>query len=335
MTDNSKEPSHAEQVLESANHLAEKFDSDVLLFNSGFMRGIDDDVILKIRSRRRRKNLLLILVTEGGDPDAAYRISRFIQNSYEKFTAFVPGYCKSAGTLCVLGANSLIMSDSAELGPLDIQLYKRDEIGESSSGLVAGEALTALQNKAFGMYEEFFLAIKNRSQNQITFKTASEIALKLAIGLVEPLYQQIDPIQVGEMARSMRIAKDYGQRLRVRSKNFTSDSLEMLLETYPSHGFVIDRSEAQSLLKSVREPSQEEEVLVTLLGDVAHFPGRQQCVRFLSDERLRNVNETSDKARAEDSDSDTEGHSRRDAKVARSAKKQTAPSDNQAPSGTA
>lgn len=287
-----------DRVKDMANTIAAEMDADVLLYNAGFSRPLDDQLIRQLRTRRRRENILLLLITEGGDPDAAYRISRALQDNYKKFVAFVPGYCKSAGTLCVIGAQELVMSDVAELGPLDIQLYKKDEIGESSSGLVAGEALTALQTKAFAMYEEFFLTLKRKSQNQITFKTASEMAYKLVVGLVEPLYAQIDPIQVGEMTRSMRIGKDYGERLKLRSKNLKPNALELLLETYPSHGFVIDRTEAKSLFKNVRQPSENEELLSQFLGDFSCVPNSQGFVNFLSDELPEISHEKSESTQA-------------------------------------
>lgn len=72
--------------------------------------------------------MLFMLVTTGGDADAAYRLATTLQNHYETITCYVTGYCKSAGTLVAIGAHSLVMSDCGELGPVDVQLYKEDEI---------------------------------------------------------------------------------------------------------------------------------------------------------------------------------------------------------------
>ena len=49
---------------------------------------------------------------------------------------YVDTVCKSAGTILALGADVIIMSQYAELGPIDVQLQKEDEVGESTSGLV-------------------------------------------------------------------------------------------------------------------------------------------------------------------------------------------------------
>lgn len=103
------------------------------------------------------KSLLLILFTGGGDPDSAFRIARYFQEKYERFTLYVTGYCKSAGTLLALGAHELIMSDHAELGPLDIQMAKKDELIEKQSGLTVMTALSSLDSRSFRAFEQFFL----------------------------------------------------------------------------------------------------------------------------------------------------------------------------------
>lgn len=278
-TDNSLEST----IKDCANNVAEALSADIILINSDIDRGLDDELIALLASRRRRQNVFFLLVTPGGDADAAYRIARSLQDSYDNFIAFVPGYCKSAGTLCVLGANEIVMSEVGELGPLDVQLYKKDEIGEVSSGLVSKEALQVLKEHAFRMFEDYFLTIEKKSGGQVTFKTATEIAIKITVGLLEPLYKQIDPIQLGDIERSLRIASAYGKRLMVRSKNFKEKTLELLTDSYPSHGFVIDKPEAETLFKNVRSPSVEEDQLRCLLETVGYVAIPNENIQFLSD----------------------------------------------------
>jgi hypothetical protein len=270
-----------EDVFAAAKVVAERLKCDIVLLNSTIERGVDNDFILSVRKHKRAKTLLMLLVTPGGDADAAYRIARCAQDCYERFIVFVSGYCKSAGTLCVLGANEVVMSDQGELGPLDVQLYKRDELGEMHSGLVIGEALQHLQEQAFSMFETYFLEIKRRSANNVTFKTATETAAKMVTGLFQPIYSQIDPSQIGDIGRSMTIAKDYGKRLLVKSQNFTVDTLDMLVESYPAHGFVIDRREAEQLFSEVRAPEADEERLARRIAPFSRFPNGDTTVEFL------------------------------------------------------
>ena len=159
-------------VQQAADLLAEELDADVILFNGPIMRPIDQHLISDCINRRSRKNALLMLVTPGGDPDAAYRIARCLQTKYERFFLYVSDYCKSAGTIIALGAHELVMSDYAELGPLDVQMFKKDEIWEMQSGLTVMVALAVLKDSALEAFEQFFLYTKGKIGGSITLRTA-------------------------------------------------------------------------------------------------------------------------------------------------------------------
>jgi serine dehydrogenase proteinase len=256
----------------AADKLASETDTDVFLYNSGIARPFDDEVISACCGRKRRKNVTLILVTEGGEPDAAFRIARAFQDHYTKFTCIVSGYCKSAGTLILTGANELVMTDWGELGPLDVQMAKKDELGERESGLLVTSALEALRRSAFLSFEHFFLTMQRKSRWIITFKTAAEYASKLTTGLFAPIYGQIDPRLVAESSRAQAIGLQYGSRLGMTGQNIDPDCLNRLIGSYPTHGFVIDRAEAEGLFKSVRKPTADEMRLIGLLDRLAVDP---------------------------------------------------------------
>lgn len=291
MTD---EQDPAGALVAAADVVANENDVDVLLINAGIHRGLDDRVIKSVVNRNRRTNVLLILVTEGGDPDTAYRIARVLQENYTTFTALVSGFCKSAGTLCILGANELAFGDFGELGPLDVQYAKKDDLEEFASGLVVQEALGKIQKEAFAVFERVMLSIMQRSQGQISFKLSSEIATKLTVGLFEPLSRQIDPVLLGDLERGMTIAKDYGERLRIKSKNFTPEVLVGLANSYSSHGFVIDKREAEQLFKNVRPCTKSEHALLDCLSELAVKPESpsEYVVEFISTENGVGTNES-------------------------------------------
>jgi len=253
-------------------NVSEEANCDIFICNSKMGRGLDDHFIELIRKKRSKENAFLILVTEGGDPDVAYRIARNFQENYKSFSVCVAGYCKSAGTLLTLGASELVMSDRAELGPLDIQLAKEDALGESLSVLAIPHALKTLQEHAFNCFEESLLEIVRRSRGRVSTKTASKIATELSVGLFSPIFQQFDPLNIGEMTRANSIASHYGTRLVEKYQNVTLESLGFLITQYPSHGFVIDRLEASQLYRNIRQPTEQEIVLIDLLGDVAVQP---------------------------------------------------------------
>jgi hypothetical protein len=240
-----------------------------------------------VAERNHRKNLCLFLTTPGGSPDCAYRVVRQLQRVYKakqggRITVIVDSWCKSAGTLMTLGADDLVMSRNAELGPLDIQTQEREEIGEWSSGLKSREALHAIRGEAMTIYEDCFNALRLRNQHRFPTKLASAVATEMAIGMSRPLYEQIDPMRLAETARAMRIMQEYGNR--IKTDNVRDRTVEELIATYPDHGFVIDRDEAQELFVSVRPPSEEESELCKRLPSSGLHTERRAVIRYLSQE---------------------------------------------------
>ena len=75
------------------------------------------------------------------------------------------------------------------------------------------DTLHSMQQEALLAFEQFFLTIKARSGGTITLKTATDIATAMTTGLFSQLYRQVDPLNVGEAGRAMRIAGEYGKRL--------------------------------------------------------------------------------------------------------------------------
>jgi len=80
-------------------------DADIIFCNGEVDRDLDGRfIVLCSQARRRRQNVVLILVTHGGDADVAYRMARCLLKRYKKVSLYVTGYCKSAGTLVAVGA---------------------------------------------------------------------------------------------------------------------------------------------------------------------------------------------------------------------------------------
>ncbi len=266
--DNPALPPEAERQTVLANAIADARDADVLIFNADIDYSSFFELVEKVRSRKsRRKNVVVILVTGGGDPDAAYKIARYLRMNYDGFELLVPGFCKSSGTLIAVAADSITMADYGELGPLDIQIPKHDDVGTRDSGLTATTALDVLRNESYATFEMVFLKIKARSRGQISFKTATEIASALTVGLFQPISAQVQAMHLGEVERASRITEYYGKRLA--SQNVKEDAIENLANSYPSHGFVIDREEASRFFRKVEKPTQEEIELFDLLGEAA------------------------------------------------------------------
>ena len=212
-----------------------------------------------------------MMTTSGGDLEAAYRITRCIQDRYAGGNVFLftNSLCKSAGTLVALGADILIMTDYAELGPLDTQVMVRDEFGEYQSGLIDTDALRILREEVFTNFRGQLDALLSLGGGNFTTQTASRIASELTLGLFGGIYSQINPIRFGERGRAVQVALEYGQR--VSSSNVKEGALARLTTGYPSHSFVIDRREAGELFHDVFLPDERLSVLSELLYPVVNY----------------------------------------------------------------
>jgi hypothetical protein len=194
-------------------------------------------------------------------------MARYLQNRFQHFSIFIPEACKSAGTLVAIGAHEVIIGPFGEIGPLDVQFYKVDELDVVSSGLVAESAIKSLEKTAIEMFEKYLLRLHSGSGGLMTLKTATEMAADLVAKLLNPVSSQIDPFRIGENDLMMRVAKEYGERLAKRSGNLRSrQTLKMLVEHYPSHDFVIDNHEVETIFKKVRGPDARLRQLAQALG---------------------------------------------------------------------
>ncbi|MDX7898430.1 SDH family Clp fold serine proteinase [Aeromonas media] len=244
-----------------AQEPSEFFDCDVISYYGvidkvGYIN-LSEIIEGKILSDTKSKDVILVLVTPGGDPDAGFRIGRALNHHYEKVTILIPDICKSAGTLIAVAANELIIGDLGELGPLDIQLRKTDEIGELTSTLDIFKSITELQNRTLDCFRHYVTDIKYGSG--IGTKLASEIASNLTKAVISPISAQIDPIKIGEHHRALQIAKQYAYRLNECADNLQHNALKRLVEGYPCHSFVIDRREARKIFKRVKGTETPEE----------------------------------------------------------------------------
>ena len=137
-------------ILISAIQAAEsEYDADIFLY-SGEIEERGLGVLIEcVANNASRENAILILATNGGSANAGYQIARFMQEQYDNWHLCCPGKCKSAGTLVAIGAQSLIMDIHSELGPLDVQLIKQNEIALRKSGLLAKSSFDAMADAAF------------------------------------------------------------------------------------------------------------------------------------------------------------------------------------------
>jgi hypothetical protein len=224
---------------------------DVIVYAGQINRAGYEGICNALKNQKSKK-AVLILTTPGGDPHAGFRIARALQHHYESFDALIPWLCKSAGTLICTGAAHLYLDDQSELGPLDVQIKKDDELIGRNSGLDILQAVNYLQSQAMVAFRTYVAELTH--ETGLSTRIASDISSKLTTGLFSPIFAQIEPMRLAEMQRATEIAFAYGARLNERSGNLRANGLDQLVAGYPSHGFVIDRKEAKSIFINVSKP---------------------------------------------------------------------------------
>ncbi len=248
-------------LLDVLRALDERGQTTVAVYLGGMYRDTVQRFLDRLdQTPSTNEQLFFLLATSGGQADGAYILARALRARFKKVTFGIFGYCKSAGTLATLGAHELVMGPEGELGPIDVQLIKDDELLRRNSGLDVLWSLQVLSREQYRVFEETFLSIVRQSGGAITTTRAMDIATELARGLIAPIAQQLEPVRLGEIQRQLEVATEYGRRLGAKE-----DVLDRLLNTYPCHSFVIDYDEAADLHLPVRKPNEDEQALYDCL----------------------------------------------------------------------
>ena len=282
---------------------AEKHDSDFVIYAGEMNQSSLETMINACRDRNRRTNITLMLATLGGDAAAAYRIGRMFQDAYNigsdsqqssensspEFNIFIPIKCKSAGTILALAGTKIIMSDLAELGPIDVQLRDPLEVGERTSGLTPIQAMQGLSVHSKTLFKDHFRQLRFDRQLLFTTGAAAQIATEITTGLMRAMYEQVDPIRLAEVERSLKISSDYAERLASGRSNLKDEAIDRLVGGYPSHGFVIDRKEAGELFHRIAAPGEMLEKIASeahwLLEWTTDSPERGPIFNYLCTEK--------------------------------------------------
>ena len=223
-------------------------DTNIIEFSGPIFPGIAEqwrEFLDKIENKK--ENVLVLFCTCGGSPDEAFRMMRLLQYRYKTIEVAIFGECYSAGTLFALGANKIHMTDNAQLGPLDVQISKEDDLARMS-GECYRQALRNMSTTAALIFLDHLLAIKTNRTIPISTATASRAATEITIGLISPITSQIEPAKLGEILRAQNIGASYGCRLmKAYSQEKARYIVNQLAGGYPSHSTVIDFLEAKKL----------------------------------------------------------------------------------------
>lgn len=210
--------------------------------------------VLRLRTclgSRNFEELDLVINSYGGSIHAAYQIVELLRLHTKRLNACVPFLAKSAATLLCVGADTIVIDELAQLGPLDTQIYeeKKSGKGEFSSALNPFKTLEQLQ--------QFSLETLDIAVKMIVTRSGMDVGscIKHAIEFVGvttgPLFNQLDTEKLGEYSRALSVGTEYGERLLRRFTQWDDEKrtsvIERLVHGYPSHEYIIDYHELKEI----------------------------------------------------------------------------------------
>jgi ATP-dependent protease ClpP protease subunit len=193
----------------------------------------------------------VLVESTGGDIEAAYKLVMALRHQCKRLRMLIPFYAKSAATFLCLGADEILMTIDAEIGPLDAQIQDPRHPDRMMSALEQFIAIDHLRQHGYEMLDQFCQTTARRTRMNIEDILAH--AVQYTTQMMQGLYQNIDPLDFGVAERALNMSNEYGRRImrRFAYRNMADSDLTDLLQTltweYPSHSFVIDYIEAKQL----------------------------------------------------------------------------------------
>lgn len=196
----------------------------------------------------------LILYTLGGDPHAARSIANLIATYCDEFEVIVPSKCRSAGTLLCLGADSIVMTRQATLGPIDPSV--NTSLNPAIPGMGFGNAVPVSVEDVNAFIEQARVALPNQPIDKV----------------FDRLAKSVHPLVLGKAFRTRSQIRMLGDRLlsnHMTDREAINRILDFLCIESGSHDYTIHRQEASAELGlPVVVPCQDEYTVIRqLLGD--------------------------------------------------------------------
>jgi Serine dehydrogenase proteinase len=223
----------------------------------------------ELREAGKHGSFDVLVHSPGGNLTACYMVARLLSRFANKWEAIVPEIAGSGATLICLGSSNIVMSEIAQLGPLDPQVAskKRERffVTERQSPLEAFEALRYLREFAVSSLDALMEVLTDKG---IAPQKALETAVTIASELVKPVIEKIDPYDLGAFSLDNTLAINYCKEVARHSDSVKQSQrkayYKSLVQGYPVHEFAIDLVEAQNLKLTVSEPTEDVDDLLDL-----------------------------------------------------------------------
>lgn len=205
-----------------------------------------------------QKKISLFLYTPGGQTLAGWAIDNLIRMYCDEFEVIVPRKALSTGTLICLGADRIVMTKQATLGPID------PSVNNPLNPQIPGAAPLA---KAPVSVEEVkgYIELAKEELGTDDESVLLPVFLKLS--------EQVHPLVLGQIFRSRAQIKELARRLvsrQLKDEEKIEKVISFLCSESGSHDYTINRREARGDLGlAVEIPTDETyEIIKDIYDDV-------------------------------------------------------------------
>ena len=246
------------------SQLENKLDSKVLVYvtsdRPGFETQIGQDAIDFFINQFDRigivKKLSLYLYTRGGDTAAAWNIVNLLRQYCDELQVVIPHKAHSAGTLISIGANSIVMTKQATLGPIDPSVNTPLNPPIPGAPPQNNYPVSVEAVKGYLEFAKEELSIKDDA-------ALSNIMIKLT--------EYVHPLVLGQVYRVRAQIKMLAEKLltnQVSDSTKIKEIISFLCTDSGSHDYTINRREAKSNLGlNVQKPDDEGYAIIKAIYD--------------------------------------------------------------------
>jgi len=185
----------------------------------------------------------LLLHTNGGNTAAAWRLVNLIKTFCDEFEVLIPYKAMSAGTLISLGAQRIVMSKQAALGPIDPSL----------THVLGPQVPTGNQLARVPVSVEAVRGYLDAAREDLKIKDQETLGL-----LLNHLADKVHPLVLGEIFRSRAQIRFLAEKLlngHLKEEGNVQAIVDFLCADSGSHDYTINRREAAAMGLPVDKPS--------------------------------------------------------------------------------
>lgn len=197
------------------------------------------------------KKICLLIYTCGGNTLAARNIINLFYEYCKELVVIIPNKCRSAGTLMSLGANLLVMTKQATLGPIDPSMAS--PLGPQININGALKTIPVSVESVNG-YFELLKNVAGAKNN----KSKCEAFIKLS--------NNVNPLLLGDVYRAKKQIKMLASELIKHHQDIgyfkQQKVIKFLCSDSGSHDYTISRTEARNLGLKVVSPTEKQYLIL-------------------------------------------------------------------------